>query len=100
MQSRRTRLPDVTGVLPFAEVAVAGAALAEVGGEAPSLERPFVLVGPEGGWDRTELASALPLVGLGPNVLRAETAAVAAGVLLCALRSGLVQSVVGGSWNT
>jgi 16S rRNA (uracil1498-N3)-methyltransferase len=90
MQSRRNRLPEVTDLLPFADVAVAGAALAEAGGAAPSLERPFVLVGPEGGWDRTELARRLPLVGLGPNVLRAETAAVAAGVLLCALRAGLV----------
>jgi RsmE family RNA methyltransferase len=90
MQSRRNRLPEVTDPLPFADVAVAGAALAEAGGAAPSLERPFVLVGPEGGWDRTELARRLPLVGLGPNVLRAETAAVAAGVLLCALRAGLV----------
>ena len=90
MQSRRNRLPEVTDTLPFADVAVAGTALAEAGGAAPSLERPFVLVGPEGGWDRTELDRGLPLVGLGPNVLRAETAAVAAGVLLCALRADLV----------
>jgi 16S rRNA (uracil1498-N3)-methyltransferase len=71
-------------------VAGAGTALAEVGGKAPSLERPFVLVGPEGGWDGAELACGLPLVGLGPNVLRSETAAVTAGALLCALRVGLV----------
>jgi 16S rRNA (uracil1498-N3)-methyltransferase len=90
MQSRRNRLPEVTDVLPFAEVAVAGAALAEAGGTAPSLARPFVLVGPEGGWDRAELDCGLPLVDLGPTRLRAETAAVAAGVLLCALRAGLV----------
>jgi 16S rRNA (uracil1498-N3)-methyltransferase len=90
MQSRRNRLPEVTDVLRFAEVAVAGAALAEPGGAAPSLERPFVLVGPEGGWDRAEMACGLPLVGLGPTLLRAETAAVSAGVLLCALRAGLV----------
>src|SRR5205085_2803236 len=38
----------------------------------------------------TELACGLPRVGLGPNVLRAETAGLAAGVLLCALRAGLV----------
>jgi 16S rRNA (uracil1498-N3)-methyltransferase len=90
MQSRRNRLPEVTDLVAFAEVAAAGAALAEAGGAAPSLERPFVLVGPEGGWDRDELACGLPLVGLGPTVLRAETAAVAVGVLLCALRAGLV----------
>jgi 16S rRNA (uracil1498-N3)-methyltransferase len=90
MQSRRNRLPEVTDVLSFADVAVAGAVLAEAGGTAPSLERPFVLVGPEGGWDHAELACGLPLVDLGPTRLRAETAAVAAGVLLCALRAGLV----------
>jgi 16S rRNA (uracil1498-N3)-methyltransferase len=90
MQSRRNRLPEVTGVLSVAKVASQGAALAQRGGSAPSLDRPFVLVGPEGGWDRAELEHGLPLVGLGPNVLRAETAAVTAGVLLCALRSGVV----------
>ena len=34
---------------------------------------------------RPRLESGLPRVGLGPSVLRAETAAVAAGVLLAAL---------------
>ena len=57
---------------------------------APSLARPVVLVGPEGGWSDDELAAGLPTVGLGPNVLRTETAAVAAGTLLVALRSGLL----------
>jgi 16S rRNA (uracil1498-N3)-methyltransferase len=90
MQSRRNHLPEVSDLLSFGEVAGAGTALAEVGGKAPSLERPFVLIGPEGGWDGAELACGLPLVGLGPNVLRSETAAVAAGALLCALRVGLV----------
>jgi 16S rRNA (uracil1498-N3)-methyltransferase len=90
MQSRRTRLPEVSGLLALADAAGPGVALAEVGGDPPSLERPFVLIGPEGGWGGAERASGLPLVGLGPNVLRSETAAVAAGVLLCALRAGLV----------
>ncbi len=51
-----------------------------------------MLVGPEGGWSEEELV-AVPVahrVGLGPNVLRAETAALAAGVILAALRGGLV----------
>jgi RsmE family RNA methyltransferase len=90
MQSRRTRVPQVNDLLSFAEAAGHGAALAERGGKAPSLEHPFVLVGPEGGWGDAELACGLPNVGLGPNVLRSETAAVAAGVLLCAMRAGLV----------
>ena len=91
VQSRRVWLPVVEGVAPFDAVAAeAGAALAHPGGSAPSLDRPTLLVGPEGGWDEGELASGPSLVGLGPTVLRAETAAVVAGTLLCALRAGTV----------
>jgi len=97
MQSRQVRLPVVSDLVPFASLAagVAGPAadtlcIAQPGGGPPSLDRPVVLIGPEGGWDDDELAHGLPAVGLGPTVLRAETAALAAGVLLCALRSGVV----------
>jgi 16S rRNA (uracil1498-N3)-methyltransferase len=70
----------------------AGGARASAGGAlaGPSLEYPTVLVGPEGGWTEAEVAQASTVVSLGPGVLRTETAAVAAGVLLTALRSGLV----------
>lgn len=88
MQSRRAFLPAVEGVVPVASLS--GAALAHPGGSPPSLARPVVVVGPEGGWDPAELATAPALVDLGPNTLRAETAAVAACVLLCALRGGSV----------
>lgn len=101
MQSRRTTIPEVTGVLSVPEaVDLAGpghVALARPGGGAPSLRRPAVLVGPEGGWAPDELATAMPSVDLGPTVLRGETAAVAAGVLLCALRAGLVGAGDGGT---
>jgi 16S rRNA (uracil1498-N3)-methyltransferase len=91
MQARRTWLPEVAEPASFAEAAaLPGAVLAEPGGPPPSLDRPVVLVGPEGGWAPEEAACGLPLVGLGPTVLRAETAAVAAGVLLCGLRAGVV----------
>jgi 16S rRNA (uracil1498-N3)-methyltransferase len=91
MQSRRAWLPVVEEPSTFAAAAArAGAALAVTDGDPPSLDRPVVLVGPEGGWDADELAAGLPTVGLGPNVLRSETAAVAAGTLLVALRSGLL----------
>ena len=75
--------------------AATGVALAVQGGAPLTLATPIVLVGPEGGWSEEELA-AVPNarhVGLGPNVLRAETAAMAAGVLLVALRAGLVTAV-------
>jgi 16S rRNA (uracil1498-N3)-methyltransferase len=47
-------------------------------------------VGPEGGWTSAERSSGLPIVRLGAHVLRAETAAIAAGVLLTALREGII----------
>jgi 16S rRNA (uracil1498-N3)-methyltransferase len=93
MQCRRTRLPHIAPVTDFAGAVSAvgpGGALAAAGGDPPDLVRPAVLVGPEGGWSPDELACGLPAVGLGPTVLRAETAAVAAAVVLCALREGVV----------
>ena len=91
MQCRRTRLPAVAPIATFGEVAAHdGAALADADGEAPTLGHPVVLVGPEGGWTSAERSSGLPIVRLGAHVLRAETAAIAAGVLLTALREGIV----------
>jgi 16S rRNA (uracil1498-N3)-methyltransferase len=69
-------------------------ALAVPGGAPLRLSTPTVLVGPEGGWTDEELAAVPHHVGLGPHILRAETAAVAAGVLLAALREGLVAEAV------
>lgn len=93
VQSRRTWLPEVDDLRSFAQAAaIPGAAVAEPGGEQPSLDRPVVLVGPEGGWGDDEAGAGLPAVGLGPTVLRSETAAVAAGTLLCALRAGVIGS--------
>jgi len=51
------------------------------------------LVRLDGQWhpvDRAEMDCGLPLVGLGPTTLRAETAAIVAGVLLCGLRARTV----------
>ena len=94
VQSRRVWLPVVGTVARFETVAAErGACVAHPGGGPPSLHRPVLLVGPEGGWDEAELAVAGPAtVGLGPSVLRTETAAVVAGTLLCALRAGIVRS--------
>lgn len=93
MQCRRTTLPTVDAVVPFATVAaLPGAARADLDGEPPSLSRPTLLVGPEGGWSRKEVDAALPSVRLGQHMLRAETAAITAGAILAALRSRLIRS--------
>ncbi|MGH9077143.1 MAG: RsmE family RNA methyltransferase [Acidimicrobiales bacterium] len=99
MQARLAWLPDVTEVTSWADVAATGGGLGDGGGGAVvavpgggplRLDRPTVLIGPEGGWAPHERDCGLPTAGLGPTVLRAETAAVAAAVLLVALRSGVV----------
>lgn len=93
MQSRRARLPEVTAVTGFEELVTGpGVALADPAGGPPTLSHPVLLVGPEGGWAPTERARAACVVGLGPHVLRAETAAMAGGALLVALRHGVVHA--------
>jgi 16S rRNA (uracil1498-N3)-methyltransferase len=94
MQCRRTWLPRVDAVSDFDTVSgLEGATLADPDGDPPSLERPVVLVGPEGGWSARERHRELPRTRIGGHVLRAETASIAAGVLLTALRSNLVADV-------
>ena len=97
MQSRRVRLPVVEDVQALVDVVATlrdggtDPCLAEPGGAGPTLERPVVLIGPEGGWSSSELDLDLPLVDLGPAILRADTAALAAAVFLCGLRSGAIR---------
>lgn len=96
MQSRRARLPLIEGVLEVSAWLLQGAgrhrAVAHMGGGPPDLNTCEVAVGPEGGWDRSELDIAHVRVGLGPRVLRAETAALTVGAALCLLREGVVRS--------
>jgi 16S rRNA (uracil1498-N3)-methyltransferase len=111
-QCRRPDVPTVAGLTPFAE-AIAPAADAEGAtislllyeGLAPPLHtllpaersRPVqvvrLLIGPEGGFSEAEVAAAVAAgfapASLGPRVLRAETAVVAAlAVLQYALAAG------------
>ena len=90
MQCHRPRLPVVSDVAELDDLVAEGAALADRAGAAPSLGMPFVLVGPEGGWSAAEAAVPAPRVKLGGHVLRAETAALAAGVILTSLRVGIM----------
>ena len=89
MQSRRAFLPVVDDVTALEQLA--GIALAHPGGAPLDPSGTTIAVGPEGGWSDAELAAVGRHVDLGPTTLRAETAAVAAGVLLTALRDGRVR---------
>lgn len=98
-QCRRVWLPAVTEVRTMADLARSTrdgtTALTRLGGDPPVPGTTVLAVGPEGGWAPEELDLGLPEVGLGPFVLRSETAAVAAGSILAALRAGTVVGSTG-----
>jgi 16S rRNA (uracil1498-N3)-methyltransferase len=57
-------------------------AVAEIGASGDWRGVTEVAVGPEGGWAQDEWESTRRRVGLGPTVLRAETAGIVAAALL------------------
>lgn len=90
MQSHRVRLPELDAVLPAKEwLAVEGVAVAHFDGPEIGPSHRSVAIGPEGGWTPSELEVVSDTVTLGETVLRAETAAIAAGTLLCAAARGI-----------
>jgi 16S rRNA (uracil1498-N3)-methyltransferase len=91
LQCRRLTLPRIGPLLGLAELVEKHpeVVLADPGGRNPSPTDATIAVGPEGGFTADELALA-PAVVLPGHVLRAETAAVVAGTVLCGARSGLV----------
>ncbi len=90
MQSRRLWLPQVSAPERFFELDLSDAVLADPDPAAGALSacQNFVMVGPEGGWSSEEAAAVGRRVCLSSQILRAETAAVAAAALLAARRSG------------
>lgn len=89
MQSRRCLLPEVGELADLASVAaLPGACAADFGGPPLQLDRPVLLVGPEGGWSDGERRHLPPPVGLGELVLRTDTAAITGAGILAALRRG------------
>lgn len=101
-QSGRVRVPQVGGPVTFDDVLAPGALLFHPGadslaGDAAPRTEITAIVGPEGGLSPSEMERAVAAgcvaVGLGPRILRAETAGiVACGLLqfLCGdLKSGL-----------
>lgn len=87
-QAHRCWMPVVEPVTDVGDLARRGALRLDRGPIDLSLARSVVAVGPEGGWSQEEREVLRDCSGLGPHVLRAETAAITAGALLGALRSG------------
>lgn len=89
MQSRRVHLPVVSGPVEIERVLAGdGVALAEPGGDDQWADVTTVVVGPEGGFSPAEVSRARQRVSLGETILRADTAAVAAGIRLAAQHRG------------
>ncbi len=94
-QSRRCNLPVVLepqALDQFLRCAPEHTVFAEPGGAALDSTTRCVIIGPEGGFDPDELPGNARFIGLGSNILRVETAAIAAATLLSAVRSGVVGS--------
>ncbi|MEI8049947.1 MAG: RsmE family RNA methyltransferase [Actinomycetes bacterium] len=95
-QARRVRPPAIEGLVPVASLlGDPSVVIGSLGGSPLRSDTSTIVIGPEGGWSEHELASAHGRVGLATQVLRTETAAVAAGVLLAARRAGTVSLVAG-----
>ena len=83
MQSRRVWLPELLDVGPFDEVIKSiSCAIADPEGASIPADIDAILVGPEGGFTEGELDSVAHRVTLSANVLRVETAALTAAILL------------------
>lgn len=99
-QSRRTRVPEIVSLRSLTEAvhdaSAAPLVVAALGGAiglaSPGPRGWRLLVGPEGGFSAAErvLLQGRATVGLGPNVLRAVTAALGVAALAATVRTGLI----------
>ncbi len=108
-QSGRTTIPEVGATLTFPEVVMAAAAmdrsflffenagataLPPSGDGTPTATSAAVIIGPEGGFNSEEASRALnagiAICGLGPRILRTETAAIVALALVQARFGDLI----------
>lgn len=91
LQSRRLHRPVLAPVTTLGALVAAQPemVLADPAGAAPGGSERTIVVGPEGGFTADEVASA-PTMALPGRVLRAETAVVAAGLVLCGLRDQIL----------
>lgn len=86
-QSRRVWFPTVEGPVPATSI-LGSTPVAEPAGRNITTADRCLAIGPEGGWTPDELACAQDRVDLGPHILRVETAALVAAVLMGANRRG------------
>jgi 16S rRNA (uracil1498-N3)-methyltransferase len=84
-QSRRVWKVEISPPVA-AEAVLPNAVVAEPGGRAVSPNDSVIAIGPEGGWTSAELAVARDRIDLGQNILRTETAGLAAIALCMATR--------------
>jgi 16S rRNA (uracil1498-N3)-methyltransferase len=80
MQSRRTWLPNVRDVTEMS--AIPELFIADPNGAPLDATHCTIAIGPEGGFSEQESGVGAGLVSLGDTVLRAETAAISAAVLM------------------
>ena len=80
-QSRRVFACTVLAPVPAWQV-LGGMPMAEPGGRPITAADRAIAIGPEGGWTPEELSLGSEQVDLGPTVLRVETAALLAGVMM------------------
>lgn len=90
MQARRPNIPTVSGVHTIGEAVSAwpGAALADPAGASQGPAPAVILIGPEGGFSPQETRNA-PTVVLPGHILRSETAAVVAAVMVQSATSAI-----------
>src|ERR1019366_5053711 len=86
-QSRRTFDVVIGDAVKVADVP-ASVAVADLAGAGDWSDVRSVAIGPEGGWSSDEWGTGRRRVGLGPTVLRAETAGVVAATLMAFAAGG------------
>ncbi len=84
MQSRRTWLPRVEGGLGLDQLD--SAFIADPTGEVLNASHRTIAIGPEGGFTQEEISAGKGVVSLGETILRSETAAISAAVLMSRYR--------------
>lgn len=85
MQSRRVWMPNVRDLTDLAQVT--GAHIADPSGVPIDASHRTIAIGPEGGFTNDEISGGNGAVSLGETILRAETAAISAAVLMSSCRT-------------